>query len=94
MYKVTVDFTGVKGEDGANKVFRVGDTYPDPATGFKPTKRRIKYLLSNETSFSRPVIAEVPAAQDVPATQEVPPAEEFAANLDESEQGRNRSSRR
>lgn len=67
MYRVTVDFRGVENNDGTGKVFRVGDAYPDPTTGFKPTKRRINYLLSNNTSFGRPVIEEAQPEESQPA---------------------------
>lgn len=94
MYKVVVDFTGVKAEDGAIKVFRAGEPYPDPATNFKPKKRRIEYLLSSGTSFGRPVIEEVRETQTV-EPQPAQPTEEYSSIFsDESESMRGRSSRR
>lgn len=94
MYKVIVAFTGVKADDGASKVFKVGDLYPDPATNFKPKKRRIEYLLSSGTSFGRPVIEEVREAQ-TEEPQPAQPTEEYSSIFsDESESMRGRSSRR
>lgn len=97
MYKVVVAFTGVKAEDGASKVFKAGDLYPDPATNFKPKKRRIEYLLSRGTSFGRPVIEETqktPPAE-TPNTQPVEESTEYSSVFsDESEPTRGRSSRR
>lgn len=54
MYKVLIKF---RDDTDKNHIYNSGDVYP--RDGAKPTKKRIDYLLSNKTSFKKPVIEKV-----------------------------------
>lgn len=53
MYAVREAFTDVRDD---RHVYQAGDIYPRP--GYKPTRARLKELLSSDNKRGRPLIAE------------------------------------
>ncbi|NLL92509.1 MAG: hypothetical protein GX222_08910 [Ruminococcaceae bacterium] len=57
-YEVVISFTDPEDKDapeGANIYWAGKNLYP--RDGYKPTAKRIAFLLSNKTSFKKPVIS-------------------------------------
>ena len=63
MYIVTRPFTDLSDN---NRMYKVGDTYP--AEGVKPTKARVKELLTGNNSTGNAYLREIEDTPDQPKT--------------------------